>query len=645
MRRTHILALLILLLTVFAAGTSQAITVAVSPGTITAGQSSTITIGSTFSGIPACTLDVSFGDGSSSSVGLGTCTSIIGATFVYSCTATVGHTYTSPGLKTIQVTHNPACSLLPAPPDPARTALTVNCPPLAVTTSASLPPSRAGEAYSAQVQASGGQAPYAYSIIGGSLPAGLSLSPSGFISGVPSIAGSYSFEIRVSDSCPAGSNSIQQTFTIVVSPPAPCSPLSIVTPSALPDARVGNPYAAQLQASGGQAPYTFSAPAEALPPGLNITAAGTITGMPSTAGTYQFPVIVADTCPAGPQTANKKFSIDIRPQPSLVTVTPVPSFFSIPRGQGSSAGVTHQFTGSPSTNDRIISPSGSFSVGNEIIDINAASLSALIRSGKGQVAETIIIPVRVIERALQRGTNRFTYERIFSDGGISAVSIINFTITTDAGAAFDIKRIGLSFDKGKAEATVERNHGNLRAYADIRFTGSGLLQGYWEVDGRILSTVNQHLKYGASVILQTPGIPPLPTFEPGSHSLRFVITNPEPAMALPSLVYFVTQDDAAGKPADLKLLSPVKDAAINYGPAYFEWEKPEKASFFLVQYFDRTDAGPFFSAYTNSPSYAVPDIILKKHFSPGSKYFWKVTGFDSGNNLIAESLFRDFSLR
>jgi mannan endo-1,4-beta-mannosidase len=58
--------------------------------------------------------------------------------------------------------------------------------------SVSLPPAREGAAYSHTLQAAGGSGPYSWSIASGSLPAGLTLSSSGEITGTPSAAGSLS---------------------------------------------------------------------------------------------------------------------------------------------------------------------------------------------------------------------------------------------------------------------------------------------------------------------------------------------------------------------------------------------------------------------------------------------------------------------
>jgi hypothetical protein len=67
--------------------------------------------------------------------------------------------------------------------------------------------------YSATLAAVGGTAPYTWSLASGSLPPGLALSPSGMISGTPTVSGSFSFTVEVTDSV---SGTTTQAFTIAV---------------------------------------------------------------------------------------------------------------------------------------------------------------------------------------------------------------------------------------------------------------------------------------------------------------------------------------------------------------------------------------------------------------------------------------------
>jgi hypothetical protein len=79
-------------------------------------------------------------------------------------------------------------------------SLVVTPSPLVIVTT-SLPNGQVGQAYSEQLVASGGTAPYVWSLQAGStLPAGLTLSPSGLISGTPTAAGTDTIVIQVTDS-------------------------------------------------------------------------------------------------------------------------------------------------------------------------------------------------------------------------------------------------------------------------------------------------------------------------------------------------------------------------------------------------------------------------------------------------------------
>ncbi len=71
---------------------------------------------------------------------------------------------------------------------------------LTITTSSPLPTGTIGSAYSLPLTATGGTAPYSWSITAGALPVGLSLSTSGTLSGTPTTAGTANFTIQVQDS-------------------------------------------------------------------------------------------------------------------------------------------------------------------------------------------------------------------------------------------------------------------------------------------------------------------------------------------------------------------------------------------------------------------------------------------------------------
>ncbi len=79
-----------------------------------------------------------------------------------------------------------------------------------------LPNGSAGSPYSASLVATGGTAPYVWSIAAGSLPAGLSLSATGAIDGTPTTAGETSFSVLVTDASPGAVKTASTTVSINV---------------------------------------------------------------------------------------------------------------------------------------------------------------------------------------------------------------------------------------------------------------------------------------------------------------------------------------------------------------------------------------------------------------------------------------------
>ena len=99
----------------------------------------------------------------------------------------------------------------------SRTAsLTVNAPappPLVFVTNPTLPQGKVRSAYSTTLVATGGKPGYTFVLTSGKLPAGLSLSSSGVISGTPTKQGSATFIVRVTDSTGV---STTRSFTLQV---------------------------------------------------------------------------------------------------------------------------------------------------------------------------------------------------------------------------------------------------------------------------------------------------------------------------------------------------------------------------------------------------------------------------------------------
>jgi putative Ig domain-containing protein len=166
--------------------------------------------------------------------------------------------------------------------------------------------------------------PYQYSLIGGSLPPGLTLAKSGQVSGTPTQVGGWSFWVDLSDENPPSASwcvpsNAQREFTITIngsgggspgpgpSPaPAPIPALSITT-SGLPVATVGAAYSTTLSASGGSGTKSWTVASGSLPAGLSLATDGVLSGTPTAPGTTSFTANVS----SGGANSQRQFSLDV----------------------------------------------------------------------------------------------------------------------------------------------------------------------------------------------------------------------------------------------------------------------------------------------------------------------------------------------
>ncbi|HEY5253703.1 MAG TPA: Ig domain-containing protein, partial [Acidobacteriaceae bacterium] len=85
-------------------------------------------------------------------------------------------------------------------------------PPLSLVTT-SVPSATAGSSYTVKLAANGGQPPYSWSFGQSSLPKGFSINSSGSVSGTPETAGTFTFNVVLSDSL---KNNVTGALTLIV---------------------------------------------------------------------------------------------------------------------------------------------------------------------------------------------------------------------------------------------------------------------------------------------------------------------------------------------------------------------------------------------------------------------------------------------
>jgi hypothetical protein len=185
------------------------------------------------------------------------------------------------------------------------------------------PTMHVGQAVNLQLLAHDGCDVYWWEIVNGGLPAGLSMSRSGLVTGTPTKPETTEPWVWVHDltapqggpSWCGGDNHSERQFVFTVDgpggspPPGPAPPptpqpaLKITTDS-VPKATAGTSYTATLAATGASS-FSWTISAGSLPPGVTLAANGALTGTPTGAGTYTFTVRVD----AGGRSASKQLQL------------------------------------------------------------------------------------------------------------------------------------------------------------------------------------------------------------------------------------------------------------------------------------------------------------------------------------------------
>jgi hypothetical protein len=125
-----------------------------------------------------------------------------------------------------------------------------------------------------------------YTFTATGLPAGLSISSTGTISGTPTVGGTFPYTVTVKDSA-GNTGTVSCSVTVAYTPiTGTCASITAVKGVAITPVT--------MTASGGTGTgYTFTA--TGLPAGLSISSTGTISGTPTVTGTFNYTVTITDS--------------------------------------------------------------------------------------------------------------------------------------------------------------------------------------------------------------------------------------------------------------------------------------------------------------------------------------------------------------
>lgn len=188
------------------------------------------------------------------------------------------------------------------------------------------------------------------------------------ISGLPApTSGRIAFRYFVTAAGPTGTNSDYIGLDNVVYTPYVCPAFTMTPGGALSGGVTGSAYSVSLTQTGALGAPSYAVTTGALPPGLTLSAAGTISGTPTATGTFNFGVTVSD---ASGCSGSQNYSITVVCAPNPIAISPFPNLcsndVSYTLTQGSPAGGTYSGTGV--TAGQFDPAAGSQTIGYSYID-------------------------------------------------------------------------------------------------------------------------------------------------------------------------------------------------------------------------------------------------------------------------------------
>jgi len=328
---------------------------------------------------------------------------------------------------------------------------------LSISTPSTLPTGEVNIAYTENFSATGGSGTYSWSVIGGTPPPGLTLSPAGALTGTPNTAGSYSFMVQATDT---NNLTASAPFSLTIA-----SAVGISTASGLSGGVVGSSYSVSLAASAGVAPYTWRLIFGSLPPGLALSSAGVLAGTPIQTGTFTFTLAVTDSRGG---TASGQFTVIIATGLTITSPAILP-------GGTPNTPYSYLFTAAGGTAPYTWTvPSGSLPSG-----VTIASNGQL--SGQPTAAGTYHFTVQVTD-SLER--------QALAQESLTISSALTIVTTTLAGAALNVSYSQtLTASGGTPPYTWSLATGSGPLPTGLSLTSAGLITGTPTSAGTFMFTV------------------------------------------------------------------------------------------------------------------------------------------------------------
>jgi len=284
---------------------------------------------------------------------------------------------------------------------------------------AAVPNAVLGTAYSHQLQASGGQQPYTWTITAGSLPPGLDLdTATGLLSGTPPALVDNDFTVQVSS---ADGQTATKALGIGV------FTMLAVSTAALPSGIQNTPYDATLAATGGDGAYAWTVAAGTLPSGLALASGtGALSGTPTATGS---PTLTFRVSSGDGQSAEVQLELDIYGALTISTASLLPAVEDVAYAdtlavEGGDGSYTWSISAGGLPSGLVLDPATGVISGTPT-SVESSMLTLAVESGDGQTADVdlaigvfsaLVISTSSLAPGLQDAAYADTLQAVGGDG-------------------------------------------------------------------------------------------------------------------------------------------------------------------------------------------------------------------------------------
>lgn len=338
----------------------------------------------------------------------------------------------------------------------------------------------------------------------------------------------------------------------------------------------------------------------------------------------------------------------------------------------------------------ITNPASTTVVSGQAVVLNPVNGNVLGPALAGQITagpssphvfnETLTITAAQVQGWINQGLQRVVLARDFTDQTSSNSAVESITLRLNTGtlagtrsnptADLVINKLRLEYESGNNLAVVNQND-ELSALLSVYYTGTGLLEGRWQIADptsssgnpvfRTLALVRKQLASNQRTEIPSPA---LPTTRSGKYLVRFCVTNREliedasttagqcPIDTL--IVDAAYQVDGAEAAATQQIggLSPNQQPVD--ANSSFSWQALPAAKIYQLQIFSLAPRAE--NSTGNNPDTEVvePEFVtgmilrgsthnallselVRSKLKPDHRYLWRITAHDSAGQLIGSS--------